>query len=51
LLQQRICDHQRIQKIIKQKIIINNLKKIKADQKTAEYKISYANELEEKSYN
>ena len=39
------------QKIIKQKIIINNLKKIKADQKTAEYKISYANELEEKSYN
>jgi len=39
------------QKIIKQKIIINNLKKIKADQKTAEYKISYANELEEKNYN
>ena len=39
------------QKIIKQKIIINNLKKIKADEKTAEYKISYANELEEKSYN
>jgi len=39
------------QKIIKQKIIINNLKKIKADQKTTEYKISYANELEEKSYN
>ncbi len=39
------------QKIIKQKIIINNLKKIKADQKTAEYKISYANKLEEKSYN
>jgi len=39
------------QKIIKQKIIINNLKKIKADKKTAEYKISYANELEEKSYN
>ena len=38
------------QKIIKQKIIENNLKKIKAEEKALEYKKSYMSELEKKSY-
>ena len=39
------------QKIVKKKIIINRLKKIKAEEKTNEYKLIYSNELEKKSYN
>jgi hypothetical protein len=39
------------QKLIKKKIIINNLKKIKADEKTSEYKTLYSQELEKKNYN
>lgn len=39
------------QKIVKQKIVINRLKKIKAEEKTSEYKLIYSNELEKKSYN
>ena len=39
------------QKIVKKKIIVNRLKKIKAEEKTNEYKIIYSNELEKKSYN
>ena len=39
------------QKIVKQKIVINRLKKIKAEEKTNEYKLIYSNELEKKSYN
>ena len=39
------------QKIVKKKIIVNRLKKIKAEEKTSEYKIIYSNELEKKSYN
>ena len=36
--------------IIRKKIIINNLKKIKAEEKALEYKRSHINELEKKSY-
>ena len=39
------------QKLIKKEIIINNLKKIKAEEKTSEYKTLYSQELEKKSYN
>ena len=39
------------QKIVKKKIIVNRLKKIKAEEKTSEYKIIYSNELEKKGYN
>ena len=39
------------QKLIKKEIVINNLKKIKADEKTSEYKTLYSKELEKKSYN
>ena len=39
------------QKLVKKKIIINSLKKIKADEKTSEYKTLYSQELEKKSYN
>ena len=39
------------QKLIKKEIVINNLKKIKADEKTSEYKTLYSQELEKKSYN
>ena len=39
------------QKIVKQKIVINRLKKIKAEEKTSEYKLIYSNELEKKSFN
>jgi len=39
------------QRIVKQKIVINRLKKIKAEEKTSEYKLIYSNELEKKSYN
>ena len=39
------------QKIVKKKIIVNRLKKIKAEEKTNEYKIIYSSELEKKSYN
>ena len=39
------------QKIVKKKIIVNRLKKIKAEEKTSEYKIIYSNEIEKKSYN
>ncbi len=35
---------------IRQKIIVNNLKKIKAEEKAAEYKRLHINELENKSY-
>ena len=35
---------------IRQKIIVNNLKKIKAEEKASEYKRTYISELEEKSY-
>ena len=37
-------------KTIRQKIIISNLKKIKAEEKALEYKRHYDNELEKKSY-
>tara|TARA_A100001015_G_scaffold154246_2_gene171187 strand:+ start:551 stop:943 length:393 start_codon:yes stop_codon:yes gene_type:complete len=39
------------QKLVKKKIIINSLKKIKADEKTSEYKTLYSQELEKKNYN
>jgi len=39
------------QKIVKKKIIVNRLKKFKAEEKTNEYKLIYSNELEKKSYN
>ena len=39
------------QKIVKKKIAVNRLKKIKAEEKTNEYKLIYSNELEKKSYN
>jgi len=39
------------QKIVKKKIIVNRLKKIKAEEKTNEYKLIYSNKLEKKSYN
>lgn len=39
------------QKIVKKKIIVNRLKKIKAEEKTNEYKLIYSNEFEKKSYN
>ena len=39
------------QKLIKKEIVINNLKKIKAEEKTSEYKTLYSQELEKKSYN
>ena len=39
------------QKIVKKKIIVNRLKKIKAEEKTNEYKLIYSNELEKKIYN
>ena len=39
------------QKLVKKKIIINSLKKIKADEKTSEYKTIYSQELEKKNYN
>jgi hypothetical protein len=39
------------QKLVKKKIIINSLKKIKADEKTSEYRTVYSQELEKKSYN
>ena len=39
------------QKLVKKKIIINSLKKIKADEKTSEYKTLYSLELEKKNYN
>ena len=39
------------QKLVKKKIIINSLKKIKADEKTREYKTLYSQELEKKNYN
>jgi len=39
------------QKLIKKKIIINSLKKIKADEKASEYKNVYSQELEKKNYN
>ena len=35
---------------IKRKIIVNNLKKIKAEEKASEYKRTYISELEKKSY-
>ena len=35
---------------IRQKIIVNNLKKIKAEEKALEYKRTYISELEKKSY-
>ena len=38
-------------KITQQKIIINNLKKNKAEEKTIEYKKHYLNELEKKNFN
>lgn len=38
------------QKLIKKEIVINNLKKIKAEEKTSEYKTLYSQELEKKSY-
>ena len=34
-----------------QKIVVNRLKKIKAEEKTNEYKLIYSNELEKKIYN
>ena len=39
------------QNLIKKKIIINSLKKNKADEKTSEYKNLYLQELEKKNYN
>ena len=39
------------QKLVKKKIIINSLKKIKADEKASEYKNVYSQELEKKNYN
>ena len=39
------------QKLIKKEIVINNIKKIKAEEKTSEYKTLYSQELEKKSYN
>jgi hypothetical protein len=39
------------QKLVKKKIIINSLKKIKADEKTSKYKTLYLQELEKKNYN
>ena len=39
------------QKLVKKKIIINSLKKIKADEKASEYKTIYSQELEKKNYN
>ena len=36
--------------IIRKKIVINNLKKIKAEEKALEYRSSYISELEKKSY-
>ena len=39
------------QKLIKKEIVINNFKKIKAEEKTSEYKTLYSQELEKKSYN
>ena len=39
------------QKLIKKEIVINNLKKIKAEEKTSEYKTLYSQELEKKRYN
>ena len=39
------------QKLIKKEIVINSLKKIKAEEKTSEYKTLYSQELEKKSYN
>jgi len=39
------------QKIVKKKIVVNRLKKIKAEEKTNEYKLIYSNELEKKIYN
>ena len=39
------------QKIVKKKIIVNRLKKIKAEEKTNEYKLIYSSEIEKKSYN
>ena len=39
------------QKLVKKKIIINSLKKIKADEKTREYKTLYSHQLEKKNYN
>ena len=39
------------QKLVKKKIIINSLKKNKADEKTSEYKAVYSQELEKKNYN
>ena len=36
--------------IIRKKIIVNNLKKIKAEEKASEYKRTYISELEKKSY-
>ena len=39
------------QKLIKKEIVINNIKKIKAEEKTSEYKTLYSQELENKSYN
>jgi len=38
-------------KLLRKKIIVNRLKKIKAEEKTNEYKLIYSNELEKKSYN
>ena len=35
---------------IRKKIVVNNLKKIKAEEKSLEYKRSHINELEKKSY-
>ena len=35
---------------IRQKIVVNNLKKIKAEEKASEYKRTYISELEKKSY-
>ena len=35
---------------IRKKIVVNNLKKIKAEEKSLEYKRTYFNELEKKSY-
>ena len=35
---------------IRQKIVINNLKKVKAEEKSLEYKRSFISELEKKSY-
>lgn len=39
------------QKLVKKKIIINSLKKIKAEEKTSEYKTLYSHELEKKNFN